>query len=167
MTVDVRPETAADIAAIHAVHRAAFPGVQEAGLVDTLREDGDLILSLVAERDGAIVGHVAFSRMRVENEDGTHRAVALAPVGVKLEHQRKGVGTALIEHGVSALRRAGETLVFVLGEPDYYGRFGFDYDAAAQFTSPFPKPYFQSLALTDRAPRSGLVHYAAAFSALT
>jgi putative acetyltransferase len=164
MTLAVRDETPADFAAIRAVNEAAFGGAQEADLVDTLRRDGDLLLSLVAD-DGGVIGHVAFSRVQLEGESDP--AVALAPVAVRPEWQRRGAGTALIEHGLQRLRQSGETLVFVLGEPAYYGRFGFAAAPAARFETPYPGPYFQSLALSPRAPSAGRLRYARAFSALS
>jgi putative acetyltransferase len=162
MTLAVRDETPADLAAIRAVNDAAFGGAQEADLVDALRRDGDLLLSLVAD-DGGVIGHVAFSRVQVEGDP----AVALAPVAVRPERQRRGAGTALIEHGLQRLRQSGETLVFVLGEPAYYDRFGFAAAPAARFETPYPGPYFQSLALSPRAPSAGRLRYARAFSALS
>ncbi|MGE0061943.1 MAG: GNAT family N-acetyltransferase [Xanthobacteraceae bacterium] len=162
MTLAVRDETLADVAAIRAVNEAAFAGAQEADLVDALRRDGDLLLSLVAD-DGGVIGHVAFSRMQIEGDP----AVALAPVAVLPAQQRRGIGTALIEDGLRRLKQSGETLVFVLGAPAYYGRFGFAAASAARFETPYPGPYFQSLALSPRAPSSGAVRYARAFSALS
>jgi putative acetyltransferase len=162
MTLAVRDETPADFAAIRAVNEAAFGGAQEADLVDALRRDGDLLLSLVAD-DGGVIGHAAFSRVQVEGDP----AVALAPVAVRPERQRRGAGTALIEHGLQRLRQSGETLVFVLGEPAYYDRFGFAAAPAARFETPYPGPYFQSLALSPRAPSFGAVRYARAFAALS
>jgi putative acetyltransferase len=162
MTLAVRDETPADFAAIRAVNEAAFGGAQEADLVDTLRRDGDLLLSLVAD-DGGVIGHVAFSRVQVEGDS----AVALAPVAVRPEWQRRGAGTALIEHGLQRLRQSGETLVFVLGEPAYYSRFGFAAAPVARFETPYPGPYFQSLALSPSAPSAGRLRYARAFAALS
>ena len=167
MTLIVRAETPADHAAIRAVHESAFPTPQEADLVDALRVDDDLVLSLVALEDGAIVGHVAFSRMTVTTDAGDFAALALAPVGVIPEFQREGVGSALIQNGLQLLAKEGEALVFVLGEPDYYGRFGFSAKFASGFTSPFPGPYFQLRRLAGDAPVSGSVHYAYAFSELS
>ena len=133
MTLIVRAEAPADHDAIRAVHESAFPTPQEADLVDALRVDDDLVLSLVALEDDAIVGHVAFSRMTVNSDTGDFPALALAPVGVIPEFQREGVGTALIENGLQLLAKKGEALVFVLGEPDYYGRFGFSAELASGF----------------------------------
>jgi len=167
MTLVVRAETPADHAAIRAVHEAAFPTPQEADLVDALRVDDDLVLSLVAIEDDAIVGHVAFSRMNVEGDAGDFPALALAPVGVIPEFQREGVGSALIENGLQLLANKGEKLVFVLGEPEFYGRFGFSADQASGFISPFPGRYFQLRRLAADAPASGSVHYPYAFSELS
>ena len=167
MTLFVRAETPADHAAIRIVHESAFPTPQEADLVDALRVDNDLVLSLVALEDGAIVGHLAFSRMTVKSDTGDFPALALAPVGVIPEFQREGIGSALIESGLQLLAKKGEALVFVLGEPDYYRRFGFSAELASEFISPFPGRYFQLRRLADGAPVSGSVHYAYAFSELS
>jgi putative acetyltransferase len=165
MTPAIRDETPADVAVIRAVNEAAFAGAQEADLVDALRRDGDLVLSLVADAGDAVVGHVAFSRMQIDDEGTSAPAIALAPVAVLPTQQRRGIGTTLIGDGLRRLRQSGETLVFVLGEPAYYGRFGFA--AAARFETPYPGPYFQSLALSPRAPSSGTARYARAFAALS
>lgn len=167
MTLAVRAETPADIDAIRTVNNAAFGGTEEAALVDALRDDGDLLLSLVAEVGTDVVGHVAFSRMQVEQDGGAAPAIALAPVAVRPEHQRKGAGTTLVQSGLKQLAGRGETLVFVLGEPEYYGRFGFKTGPAARFVSPYAGPYFQSLMLSARAPSSGAVRYARAFASLS
>ena len=164
MNPAVRAETPADFAAIRAINTVAFGGAQEAALVDALRADGDLVLSLVAETGDDIVGHVAFSRMQVEQAGRATPAVSLAPLAVRPEHQRRGLGTALVKSGLKQLTKRGETLVFVLGEPEYYGRFGFTTGRAARFTSPYPGPHFQSLTLSPQAPSSGTVRYARAFA---
>jgi putative acetyltransferase len=167
MTLTLRPEAPTDVAAIRAVNEAAFAGTEEADLVDALRSDGDLVLSLVAAEDDDVIGHIAFSRLRVESDGSMQPAVALAPVAVSPAHQCRGIGMALIEDGLRCLKQAGETLVFVLGEPRYYGRFGFAAVSAARFVSPYPGRQFQSLALSPRAPSSGTLNYAPAFSVLS
>ena len=166
MTALIRVERPDDVAAIHAVNVAAFPTPQEAMLVDRLRADGDLILSLVAEQDGAIIGHVGFSRMGIDDAGMWHEAVALAPVAVRPAHQRKGIGKALIERGLQTLKERGEVMVFVLGNRDYYGRFGFDLAQAEPFACAYAGPHFQLLRLSDGGPLSGRVQYSAAFAAL-
>jgi putative acetyltransferase len=166
MTVDIRirPEIAADRAAIHAIHYRAFGQPAEADLVDRLRTEGDLVLSLVAVADQP-AGHVAFSRLHLAGTD--LRATALAPVAVLPEWQRREVGTALIRDGLARLRSAGEHLVLVLGDPAYYGRFGFTGEAARGLATPYDGPYLQALPLTDgRRSAVGPVTYARAFSEL-
>lgn len=163
----IRGEAPADTAAIRSVNMAAFGGAQEAALVDALRADGDLVLSLVAEADAMIVGHLAFSRMQVAQDGGDSPAVALAPLAVTPDQQRQGIGSALVKSALKLLSESGELLVFVLGEPGYYGRFGFRAAPAARFVSPYAGPYFQSLSLSERAPSSGTVRYARALAALS
>jgi putative acetyltransferase len=167
VTFVVRVEAPADVAAIRAVHESAFPTGQEADLVDSLRVDGDLVLSLVAVKDGGIAGHVAFSRMMVKNSTKDYPEIALAPIGVTPDLQRRGIGSVLIESGLRQLAEGGEALVFVVGAPDYYGRFGFSAALASGFSSPYAGRYFQLKRLKDHAPVSGSVHYASAFSKLS
>ena len=150
MTLIVRAETPGDRDAIRAVHEVAFPTPQEADLVDALRVDDDLVLSLVAIEDGAIVGHIAFSRMTVKSDTGEFAALALAPVAVIPEFQREGVGSTLIENGLELLAKKGEKLVFVLGEPDYYGRFGFQRETRIRIYLAFSRPLFPVAAIDRR-----------------
>src|SRR5690606_17370642 len=111
-------------------------------------------------------GHVGFSRMGVDDNGVWHDAVALAPVAVLPAQQRQGLGKALIEDGLRILKERGETLVFVLGSTDYYGRFGFDLAEAEPFSCAYAGPHFQLLRLSDGGPLSGRVQYPAAFAAL-
>lgn len=162
----VRPEAPADIAAIHAVGTAAFGQRDEADLVDALRRDGDLVLSLVAELDGVVIGHAGFSRLWIAQDGQRHPGIALAPVSVSPAHQRKGVGQAMIGAGHLQLKAQGEAIVFVLGDPAYYQRFGFARACAAPFASVYQGEYLQALRLAPGAPEAGTLSYAAAFSAL-
>jgi len=120
--VSIRAERPEDAAAIHAVHGAAFPADAEANLVDALRASSRLSLSLVAECNGGVVGHVAFSPITVE---GVLSGWGLAPMSVTPEFQRQGVGGRLIDDGLARARDAGIPFVVVLGHPEYYPRFGF------------------------------------------
>lgn len=121
--MQIRPERAGDESAIHAVNRAAFPGPQEAALVDALRKTDAFLpeLSLVAEAGDRIIGHILFTRVSIQ---GTP-ALALAPMAVLPDHQRGGVGSALVRDGLTRATEHGERLVVVLGHPEYYPRFGF------------------------------------------
>jgi putative acetyltransferase len=160
--MDIRLETQADLAAIHALNCAAFGQPMEADLVDRLRAEGDAVLSLVAVEHGEIVGHILFSRM-----EAPFRALALTPVAVLPPRQRKAIGAALIREGLARAEAAGWQGVFVLGEPAYYRRFGFSAEQAVGFASPYAGPYFMALPLGDALPASsGEIAHAPAFAAL-
>ena len=124
MTV-IRVERLDDQAAIRAVHRAAFPTDAEAGLVDRLRDAGHSSVSLVAEVDGTVVGHILFSPVSIVAASGHRDGLGLAPVAVMPAHQRCGVGSALIREGLAVCRLQRCPFVVVLGHPAYYPRFGF------------------------------------------
>jgi len=162
----IRPEKAEDAEAISQIVEVAFGQPAEAELVRRLRANGDLLLSLVAEDDGAIIGHVAFSRLWIEH-DGTRTAsVSLAPVAVLPDRQRKGIARAMIGAGHLRLKTQGEKIVFVVGDPDYYKRFGFSHETAKDFISVYQGDYLQALRLSPDAPTGGEVIYAAAFAGL-
>lgn len=165
----IRPAEPEDVAGIRAVHEAAFPTPMEAELVEALVREGDAIVSLVDARDGEIVGHVLLSRMTVTGDAHPLRALGLAPVGVLPGFQGGGIGAGLIEAALAIAQATGEVLVFVLGEPEYYTRFGFSAEAAAPFASPYASPYFMALSLKPdfAAPAQGEAAYARAFSDLS
>lgn len=141
MSVLVREEQPADQEAIHAVNAAAFDTDAEARLVAALRAGGGLILSLVAEAGGEIVGHVAFSPVTVTRPDGsTVPGVGLAPMAVVPGRQRAGVGGRLIAEGLRRLREAGHRLCVVLGHPAYYPRHGFAVASAHGLRWEHPAP---------------------------
>ncbi|EIV91725.1 GNAT family N-acetyltransferase [Frankia sp. QA3] len=171
----VRRETPADIPAIRAVTAAAFadpaapdriPG--EVGLVDELRGGADWLpaLSLVAlDGDGTPIGHVLCTRGRV----GTAPALALAPLAVRPDRQRRGVGLALVHTVLGAADALGEPLVALLGDPAYYRRFGFRPAADHGIAPPVPRwePHFQVRALSAAPPAlQGTFHYPEPFARL-
>ena len=121
----LRSESAADRAAIASVERAAFGQDLEAAIVDRVRDDGHRHWSLVAEEDDAIVGHALFSEVRLDPAVPSLALAALGPIGVFPDLQRLGIGSALVREGLRVLAAAGVHAVFLLGEPEYYGRFGF------------------------------------------
>jgi putative acetyltransferase len=123
MVISIRPEQPTDAAAIQRVLEAAFPTAAEAHLVERLRAGGHLRISLVAEVDDQIVGQIAFSP--VEIEGAAVEGIGLAPLAVLPEFQRQGIGSQLVHEGLAACQRAGSGFVVVLGEPEYYQRFGF------------------------------------------
>lgn len=159
--MQIRPENVRDRDAIHALIQQVFGRSDEAALVDALRQDGDLTLSLVAEEAGRILGHVVLSEMR-----SPARTRALAPLSVAIERQRQGLGTALVQAALERTRGSGCDMVFVLGDPDYYGRFGFSASAAECFPSPFAGPYLQAKPLSGVAVASAPLIYARAFDDL-
>src|SRR4051794_35870892 len=125
MSPIIRPETTADLAAIREVNRIAFGGDDEARLVDALREGGYARVSLVAEEDGRVVGHILFSALTIVTPRGNVEALALAPMAVVPSHQRKGIGSLLVGEGLRVCRGAGQRIVIVVGHPEFYPRFGF------------------------------------------
>jgi putative acetyltransferase len=136
----IRQEIPTDIAAIHAVNKQAFDNREsEAGLVNAIRNSENFIkeLSLVAEENGQIVGHILFSRIHIETENGQVSALALAPMAVLPEHQKQGIGSELVRRGLDECKRLGHPIVIVLGHTAYYPRFGFSAALANSLECPF------------------------------
>jgi putative acetyltransferase len=124
--VHIRAERRDDAEAVLAVHEAAFGRPNEAELVAALRESAEPCLSLVAQLEGRLVGHVFFSPVSIEGAgSGAPACCGLAPVGVLPAQQRLGVGSALIRTGLRACGGLGWQAVFLVGDPRYYSRFGF------------------------------------------
>lgn len=149
MTIAIRPATGGDVAAIDALLRRSFPAANEALLVQRLCIDGDMVLTLVAdnEESGELAGMVAFSRMTVEAGGRVIPGVALAPVAVGASYRRQGVAEALVQAGLNHLGDAGAAVCFVLGNPAYYGRFGFLAEHAQGFQSPYAGEHFMAVPL--------------------
>jgi putative acetyltransferase len=165
--ISIRPETPSDTPAVRAVLLAAFAGDAEAELVGRLRSDNALVAALIAEEGGRVViGYIAFPRLTVEIGTAVEPAIGLAPLAVAPTQQGHGVGSALARVGLTQLAARGERIVFVLGAPAYYGRFGFSVDAAAPFASRYAGPHFMALPLSGDAPRAGRVRYPLAFDQL-
>ncbi len=166
----IRDEASGDYAGVAALVTAAFGQPDEARLVAALRgQEG--VTSLVLERAGDLLGHLLFSPVRVQPDDGpAWPAMALAPVAITPRHQGRGLGSQLIEAGLDRLRAAGHDVCVLLGHPDYYPRFGFRPAPPLGLTCRWevPDPVFQVLALQpgSLAGRTGRVHYHPAFDAL-
>lgn len=163
--MQISSETPHEHDAIFMVTQAAFrdhPHSQqtEGYIVDALRQAGALALSLVARQDGRIAGHAAFSPVAIS--DGTPRWYGLGPVSVTPEFQRQGIGAALIREGLARLEAMGEGGCVVLGEPDYYARFGFAVQPGLTYPG-VPPEYFMALAFAGSA--RGQVSYHPAFYA--
>lgn len=162
--ISIRPEKPADAPAVRAILQAAFAGDAETDLVDQLRNEGRLLLALVAENLGTgIVGYIAFARLSLEIGPASTPAVGLAPLAVRPEAQRCGIGSALVRQGLKQAESRGEQIVFVLGDPAFYTRFGFSPGAATAFASPYAGPHFMAVRLSTNAPTAGRVRYPAAF----
>ena len=160
----IRPAVPSDYASIRAVTQAAFDTStgDEAGIIEGVRAEGRVLVELVAEIDGEIVGHILFNRMRT---DPPLAVAGLGPLGVAPAHQSTGIGQALSRAGIEACRAAGMEAIVVLGHPPYYPRFGFSAQAAAKIASPFAgHPAFMAMALKPGALDAPIkVDYPAAF----
>ena len=162
----IRAETAADAGPIGAVTAAAFETLQisnhtEQYIVEALRAAGALAVSLVAELDGRVIGHIAFSPVTMS--DGAPGWYGLGPVSVLPEHQRQGIGSALIREGLSRLRAMGARGCCLVGHPEYYGRFGFTNPSELAFPGVPPEVFF-ALSFDGRYPQ-GTVAFHEAFGA--
>jgi putative acetyltransferase len=157
----VRSETPGDIAAIRVVHEVAFGRTAEAQLVDDLRAAGDSVFSLVAVDDGTVVGHIMLSRMKAP-----FPALALAPVAVLPEYRRTGFASRLIRQGIARSEAAAWAGIFVLGDPAFYRRFGFDAGKASGFISPYAGPHLMVLPLggNELPTATGIIAHAPAFA---
>jgi putative acetyltransferase len=156
----VRPEAPPDAAAIARVHERAFGRADEARLVEALRDSTAYVpeLSLVAEDDDGLAGHVMLTRAHVSDEDGGRAFVlVLAPIGVVPERQRSGVGSALVWAALGAADGLGAPLVTVLGDPAYWSRFDFvaAYRHGIAPPAPIPGDAFQARA-RGRGPDPGI-----------
>lgn len=168
LPVHVRTETEADRNAIWQVNLLAFGTEAESRLVDALRADGCVRLSLVAEFGGQVVGHILFSDLKIISDDATVPALALAPMAVIPEYQRQGIGSALVRRGREMCQAQGHRIVIVLGHPDYYPRFGFSPELAAKLQSPYAGPAFMALELVPGALEgvTGMVEYPPPFASV-
>jgi len=123
--IRIRDEAPGDWNAIHSLHEQAFETKVEARLVDLLRARDKAVISLVAEMDREIVGHIVFSPLSIEPPSPGWNALGLAPLAVIPRLQRQGIGSTLVKSGLQHCRMLGIDLVFVLGHPNYYPKFGF------------------------------------------
>jgi len=162
----IREETEKDFAAIGALNRAAFGGDYEAVLIEKLRSAKLVITSLVAVEGNKTIGHILFSKLPVEIDGRAVNAAALAPMAVKPNHQRQGVGTKLIQAGLAKLREKPIDAVLVVGHKAYYPKFGFSAEHTRKLMSPFQgMAQFMALELKPGvlAGQKGTVNYPAPF----
>ena len=164
MALEIRYARAGDHPGIADILDAAFGGTAERRIVERLRADAEAMFELVAVQDGDLVGSIMFSRLWA---DSHNLYAALAPLAVRPDLQRKGIGSALTLRGLDAARHFDAAAVLVLGHPEYYPKFGFSASATAQVSAPYSgSPAFMGIALSEGAldaPR--MVAYPDAFSA--
>lgn len=165
----IRDEEERDRAAVRDIVAAEFDTGAEADLVDALRDQAEPIVSLVAEEDGAVVGHALFTPVTLDG-DPDAKLMGLAPLAVSPAHQGKGLGSALVREGFERCKALGFGAVVVLGHPEYYTRFGFSPAAPRGLRSEYavPDDAFMALELEPGAlaGRSGTVRFHAAFKDL-
>jgi len=163
----IRSEQEKDRTAVHAVNVSAFDTPLEANLVDALRARADPIVSLVAEDNGAILGHIIFSPVSLSGHPAL-RIMGLAPMAVAPVHQRKGIGSALVRAGLEQCKQLGFGAVVVLGHPAYYPRFGFTSSTRFGIGCEYDVPEEVFMVVELHAGflrgRSGTIKYDAAFS---
>ena len=150
----VRSAAQDQLAAILELMRAAFPDEDVHELVRQLTADGQFIpeYSLVAAEDGRIIGHVLLSRAYIDAEGEPLPVLCLAPLAVLPERQNEGIGTALVEAGLSRARKHGEKAVIVLGHPDYYPRFGFEPAMPLGILPPHPVEMSEAWMMVELEP---------------
>lgn len=161
--MQIRDERPHDAAIIAAITTAAFLGAphasgNEGAVIDALRRAGTLTISLVAISDDEVVGHVAFSPVRIDGE-GDSRAVgwyALGPIAVRPDRQRQGIGRALVRGGLSRLELLGAQGCVLLGDPAYYSQFGFSSCDRLTYLG-FATPYLQCFTFGGVPPRGAVV----------
>ena len=120
----IRIENKADLLQITEIHNQAFGDTEESQIVTDLRKNDNLKLSLVYENDGILVGHIAYSLMK--NNNDIIIGMGLAPLSVLPSHQKIGIGSKLVKYGNHQAIKMGFNQIFVLGNPKYYSRFGFE-----------------------------------------
>ncbi len=167
--IHIRPETPSDYQHIFEINAQAFQQEAESLLIEKLRKSEYFIpeLSIVAEKGGELIGHILFSKIRIEGEVRTP-SIALAPMAVLPEFQNQGIGSLLIREGLEKVKEMGFKSVIVLGHKDYYPRFGFKKASNWGIQSPFevPDEVFMAIELEEGAlaNAAGVVVYPEAFS---
>ena len=162
----IRDETGADVGKITEVTIAAFKTLEisnhtEQFIIEALRAAKALTVSLVAEEDGCVIGHIAFSPVTIS--DGTQNWYGLGPVSVLPEHQRKGIGKSLIQEGLSRLKNLNAQGCCLVGHPDYYRKFGFK-NISGFVHEGVPEEVFLSLSFDEHIPQ-GTVTFHEGFKA--
>ena len=165
--IEIREERAGDIPEIRTVNQHAFEQDQEGNIVEALRSNGAVLLSLVAMLDRRVVGHILYSPVSL----GCVNGAALGPMAVLPQHQRQGIGSRLIEEGNRRLKESGCPFIIVVGHPNFYPRFGFVPASTRGISCEWeiPDEAFMVLTLDDArmSGASGLAQYRPEFSIVT
>lgn len=140
--IEIRESLPADMEALERLYPAAFPDEDLLPLLRELLSEEAGVLSLVALRDGEVVGHIAFTMCGIDGRD--EKVNLLAPLAVSPRLHRRGIGSALVKDGVNRLKREGVVMLYVLGDPAYYGRFGFEPDASVAPPYDIPREWQQA-----------------------
>ena len=159
----IRPEIPGDHDAIRQILIAAFADhpfshQTEHLIVEGLRADDALTVSLVAEVDGDVVGQIAFSPVKIGGKD--YGWLALGPVAVSPSQQRQGIGQALVNEGLEAIRKLGAKRCVLVGEPAFYNRFGFRHNPALRMEG-VPPEVLLCLSMCDETPEGAVTHHSA------
>ena len=165
----IRAEREQDTPAVRRVLEAAFPTAAEADLVERLRRGSKSVIALAAEDEGEVVGHIVFSPLALEPLAGAI-GLGLGPIAVLPDHEKHGVGRRLVQNGLAACHAWGAGFVTVLGDPEYYGRFGFEPASEHGLLNEFGAgPHFMVFPLKKNGlpPRGTLIRYAPEFSGVT
>ena len=165
----IRKETAADIEAVFEINRSAFPTEEEAQLVNRLRETASPLISLVAEGEQEIIGHILFTPVTLGSDTNLF-LMGLAPMAVNPARQNKGIGSQLARAGIEECRALGAAGLVVLGHPKYYSRFGFSPSANFGIKSKYDgaPEVFMVLELSAEvfAGKAGVISYHPSFALL-
>jgi len=169
MNITIRPETKNDYLAIREINDLAFKQKNEGLLIEKLRETSDFIpeLSLVAQFEGKVVGHLLLYPVQVNNKNTKHAVLSLGPMSVHPDYQRKGIGSKLVREGLKRAKEKGYGSVILVGHPEYYPRFGFSKASKFEIKVPFDAPdnAFMALELVENALQNvkGVVEYPNSF----
>jgi putative acetyltransferase len=171
LDITLRFEKSRDYKDITRINDLAFGQKNEGILIEHLRKNRDFLpeLSIVAEKDCIIIGHILFFPIQIKSKDNSYKSVSLVPMAVLPEYQNQGIGSKLIRYGLEKCREKGCQLVIVLGHPEYYPRFGFEKASKWGIRPPFEAPdeAFMAIELVEGGLKgvAGVVEYPDEYSA--
>ena len=163
MKFKIRSEEIQDIEQVRAILRAAFPSIAESKLVDALRANGKAIISLVALQGNEILGHIMFSPVSTTPPSDL-KGIGLAPVAVRPDVQMQGIGSQLIHEGLRLCKEKGFDFCVVLGDPNYYGRFGFQKASSFAIQNEYGVDEEFMVTHFSKCDIAGVIHYAPEFA---